>query len=87
MFMSAISINPRGVIEGDPLIARAVAKLLKRADELIVLADSSKFAIAAASSSARSNARRPGGHRYRRAGPGARKCCARLASRRWSSTR
>ena len=45
MFMSAISIGPLGVIEGDPLIARAVAKLLKRADRLIVLADSSKFAI------------------------------------------
>jgi DeoR family transcriptional regulator, ulaG and ulaABCDEF operon transcriptional repressor len=31
------------VIEGDPLVARAEAKLLKRADKLIVLADSSKF--------------------------------------------
>jgi DeoR family ulaG and ulaABCDEF operon transcriptional repressor len=45
MFMSAISIGPRGLIEGDPLIARAVAKLLKRADRLVVLADSSKFTI------------------------------------------
>jgi DeoR family ulaG and ulaABCDEF operon transcriptional repressor len=44
MFMSAISIGPLGVIEGDPLIARAETKLLKRADKLIVLADSSKFA-------------------------------------------
>ena len=43
MFMSAISIGPLGVIEGDPLIARAETKLLKRADRLIVLADSSKF--------------------------------------------
>jgi DeoR family ulaG and ulaABCDEF operon transcriptional repressor len=43
MFMSAISIGPLGVIEGDPLIARAETKLLKRADKLIVLADSSKF--------------------------------------------
>src|SRR5450631_1918715 len=43
MFMSAISIGPLGVIEGDPLVARAEAKLLKRADKLIVLADSSKF--------------------------------------------
>ena len=33
----------RGVIEGDALIARAEAKLLGRADKLIVLADSSKF--------------------------------------------
>jgi DeoR family transcriptional regulator, ulaG and ulaABCDEF operon transcriptional repressor len=44
MFMSGISIGPLGVIEGDPLIARAETKLLKRADKLIVLADSSKFA-------------------------------------------
>lgn len=43
MFMSAISIGPLGVIEGDPLIARAETKLLKRADKLILLADSSKF--------------------------------------------
>lgn len=44
MFMSAISIGPLGVIEGDPLIARAETKLLKRADKLVVLADASKFA-------------------------------------------
>jgi DeoR family transcriptional regulator, ulaG and ulaABCDEF operon transcriptional repressor len=44
MFMSAISIGPLGVIEGDPLIARAETKLLRRADKLVVLADSSKFA-------------------------------------------
>jgi DeoR family transcriptional regulator, ulaG and ulaABCDEF operon transcriptional repressor len=43
MFMSAISIGPLGVIEGDPLIARAETKLLRRADKLVVLADSSKF--------------------------------------------
>ena len=44
MFMSAISIGPLGVIEGDPLIARAETKLLRRADKLVVLANSSKFA-------------------------------------------
>jgi DeoR family transcriptional regulator, ulaG and ulaABCDEF operon transcriptional repressor len=43
MFMSAISIGPLGVIEGDPLIAGAETKLLKRADKLIVLADATKF--------------------------------------------
>src|SRR5271165_587168 len=43
MFMSAISIGPLGVIEGDPLIARAETKLLRRADKLVVLADASKF--------------------------------------------
>ncbi len=45
MFMSAISIGPHGLIEGDPLIARAVAKLLKRADRVIALVDSSKFQV------------------------------------------
>ncbi len=45
MFMSAMAIGPLGVIEGDPLIARAETKLLKRADKLTVLADASKFAI------------------------------------------
>ena len=43
MFMSCFSITPMGIIEGDPLIARAEAKLLSRADKLIVIADSSKF--------------------------------------------
>jgi DeoR family transcriptional regulator, ulaG and ulaABCDEF operon transcriptional repressor len=43
MFMSCYSITPMGIIEGDALIARAEAKLLARADKLIVIADSSKF--------------------------------------------
>ena len=43
MFMSCYSITAMGIIEGDPLIARAEAKLLARADKLIVIADSSKF--------------------------------------------
>jgi DeoR family ulaG and ulaABCDEF operon transcriptional repressor len=43
MFMSCHSISVKGIIEGDPLIARAEAKLLSRADRLIVVADSSKF--------------------------------------------
>jgi DeoR family transcriptional regulator, ulaG and ulaABCDEF operon transcriptional repressor len=43
MFMSAISIGPFGLVEADPLMARAEAKLMKRADELIVLLDSSKL--------------------------------------------
>lgn len=43
MFMSAYAITPLGVIESDPLIARAEAKLLSRTDRLIVVADSSKF--------------------------------------------
>ncbi|MEM7694636.1 MAG: DeoR/GlpR family DNA-binding transcription regulator [Pseudomonadota bacterium] len=43
MFMGAHAVGPMGVMEGDPLIARAEAKLLARADELVVLVDSSKF--------------------------------------------
>jgi DeoR family transcriptional regulator, ulaG and ulaABCDEF operon transcriptional repressor len=44
MFMSCYAITPMGIAEGDPLIARAEAKLLSRAEKLIVIADSSKFA-------------------------------------------
>ncbi len=43
MFMSCFSITQMGIIEGDPLIARAEAKLLSRAERLVVIADSSKF--------------------------------------------
>jgi DeoR family transcriptional regulator, ulaG and ulaABCDEF operon transcriptional repressor len=43
MFMSCYAITPLGVIESDPLIARAEAKLLSRAEKLIIVADSSKF--------------------------------------------
>ena len=43
MFLSAYAITPLGVIESDPLIARAEAKLLGRTERLIVVADSSKF--------------------------------------------
>lgn len=43
MFMSAAAVTPLGLVEVDPLIARAEAKLLSRAERLIVLADSSKF--------------------------------------------
>jgi DeoR family transcriptional regulator, ulaG and ulaABCDEF operon transcriptional repressor len=43
MFMSCYAITPMGIIEGDPLIVRAEAKLLTRAEHLVVIADSSKF--------------------------------------------
>jgi DeoR family transcriptional regulator, ulaG and ulaABCDEF operon transcriptional repressor len=43
MFMSCYAISQMGIIEGDPLIARAEAKLLTRAEQLIVVVDSSKF--------------------------------------------
>lgn len=43
MFMSCFALGPMGVMEGDPLIARAEAKLLRRAETLVLLVDSSKF--------------------------------------------
>jgi DeoR family transcriptional regulator, ulaG and ulaABCDEF operon transcriptional repressor len=43
MFMSAMAVTPLGVVEGDPLIARAEAKLFQRAERLVLLLDSSKF--------------------------------------------
>ena len=43
IFTSCFSLSPMGVIAGDPLIARAQAKLLKRAQDLILLVDGSKF--------------------------------------------
>jgi DeoR family transcriptional regulator, ulaG and ulaABCDEF operon transcriptional repressor len=43
MFMSCFAISQMGIIEGDPLIARAEAKLLSRAEQLVVIADSTKF--------------------------------------------
>ena len=43
IFVSCFAVTPRGIIESDPLVARAVIKLLDRADRLILLADSSKF--------------------------------------------
>jgi DeoR family ulaG and ulaABCDEF operon transcriptional repressor len=43
MFMSAQGIGPLGLMEGDPLLVQAEQKLIGQAEELIVLADSSKF--------------------------------------------
>jgi DeoR family ulaG and ulaABCDEF operon transcriptional repressor len=43
MFMSCYAITPMGIVEDDPLVARAEAKLLSRAERLIVIADASKF--------------------------------------------
>jgi DeoR family ulaG and ulaABCDEF operon transcriptional repressor len=44
MFMGAQAIRPQGLIEGDPILIKTEQKLLKQADELIVLVDGSKFA-------------------------------------------
>ena len=44
MFMGCRGLGPLGLMEGDPLLIQAEQKLIGQADELIVLADSSKFA-------------------------------------------
>ena len=43
MFTSTQAISPFGIMESDPLLILAEQKLLSQAEELIVLADSSKF--------------------------------------------
>ena len=45
MFMGAQAIAPVGLMEGDPLLIRAERKLIDRAEQLIVLVDSSKFRV------------------------------------------
>ncbi|HWW70382.1 MAG TPA: DeoR/GlpR family DNA-binding transcription regulator [Duganella sp.] len=44
MFLGVHGISARGLLEDDPLLIRAEAQLISQAEELIVLADSSKFA-------------------------------------------
>ena len=43
MFSSTQAISPFGIMESDPLLILAEQKLLSQAEELILLADSSKF--------------------------------------------
>lgn len=43
MFMGAHGLGPIGLMESDPLLIQAEEKLIGQADELVVLADSSKF--------------------------------------------
>jgi DeoR family ulaG and ulaABCDEF operon transcriptional repressor len=45
LFLGAQGIGPNGIMESHPLIARESERLLSRADELVLLADSRKFAI------------------------------------------
>lgn len=47
LFIGAQAIGPQGVLESSPLIVREAEKLLARADEVVVLADSRKFALRA----------------------------------------
>lgn len=44
MFMGAHSVGRLGLMESDPLIIQGEQRLMGQADELVVLADSSKFA-------------------------------------------
>ncbi|MFN0116653.1 MAG: DeoR/GlpR family DNA-binding transcription regulator [Paracoccaceae bacterium] len=46
-FIGAQAIGPRGTMESNPLIVREAEKLLARADEVVVLADSRKFGLRA----------------------------------------
>ncbi|MCB6183346.1 DeoR/GlpR family DNA-binding transcription regulator [Leeia sp. TBRC 13508] len=43
IFMGACAVSQVGLLESDPLLIQAEKKLLSQADELILLADSSKF--------------------------------------------
>lgn len=45
MFIGAQGVGPHGVMEADPLLIQAEQKLISQADELVVLADSSKFRV------------------------------------------
>ncbi|CAI3966372.1 MULTISPECIES: DeoR/GlpR family DNA-binding transcription regulator [Alteromonas] len=45
MFMGSPGVSEFGVVEGDPLLILAEQKLRKRAEKLIVLADSSKIGV------------------------------------------
>lgn len=42
-FLGAQAFGPEGIMESNPLLVEAISQLLLRADEIIVLCDSSKF--------------------------------------------
>lgn len=44
VFLGAHGLGPLGVMEADPLVIQAEQKMLGQADEVVVMADSSKFA-------------------------------------------
>ena len=43
LFMGAAAVGPRGLMQADVVLIQAEQKLMQRADQLIVLIDSSKF--------------------------------------------
>jgi DeoR family ulaG and ulaABCDEF operon transcriptional repressor len=46
-FLGAQGIGPGGIMESHPLMGRSTENLVRRADEIVVLADSSKFGVRA----------------------------------------
>ena len=44
LFMGAAALGPTGLMQADIILVTAERRLIERADEIIVLADSSKFA-------------------------------------------
>ncbi|MGV8954006.1 MAG: DeoR/GlpR family DNA-binding transcription regulator [Cypionkella sp.] len=46
-FVGTQGLGPNGMMESHPLMARMIDELARRADEVVVLADSSKFAVRA----------------------------------------
>lgn len=49
LFMGAASIGPAGVMQADPLLVAAERRLIERAEEIVLLVDSSKFEAASGS--------------------------------------
>jgi DeoR family ulaG and ulaABCDEF operon transcriptional repressor len=47
LFMGAAAIGERGVMQADVVLIQAEQKLMDKADQLVVLVDSSKFAASA----------------------------------------
>ena len=45
MFIGAAALSPMGLLEWEPLLVRAERRLITQAQELVVLADSSKFSV------------------------------------------
>jgi DeoR family transcriptional regulator, ulaG and ulaABCDEF operon transcriptional repressor len=43
LFMGAASIGPAGIMQADPVLVASERRLIERAEEIILLADSSKF--------------------------------------------
>ena len=69
MFMGAQAVTSLGIAEADPLIVQSEQRLMRQAEALIILVDSSKFAVRSAMIVAPLGARRRDRHRRRHPGP------------------